>query len=314
MKYITYKTHEFDDPREACLINETERFVYLCDISCYEWLKQTNHLLWLPDMNVKKIPKHMFHYQEIDTYTLFYEPWVYQFPLEENDRFSFSFILEFFDYFFIYQHLSLESRIEHTLDHLSSSFPSSLLHRLVSFVALTFKDEPIESFRIQSYLTKNQQMTNKYIHYYDSHSNDVYTAFLAKEDEQFFYLCEPLIHEWLHRLDKQEWFHHITYQKMDKQAFFYQETSFKPSWEEWMFTFPLLEEDLRYIKGIVYFFETFFNYHEFPFIKRIEICLRHKRYPITEDLRSRIIQFIGQQFKQEKVRMIFCDKIRPYLK
>jgi len=313
MKYITYQTHEFDNPRKACLLKETDKFVYLCDISIYEWLKQTNHLLWLSDIAVIKFPKEGFYYEELHAYTSFYEPWVYQFPLEEEDRFSLSFLIEFFDYFFIYSRFSFEKRMEQTLDFLSSSFPPYLLQRLISFVVSTIHHEPIKSSRIQSVLTKKPQMTRKYIHYYDSHSHDVYTAFLAKEDETYVYLCDPLVYEWLSRSQKEEWLHLVGYQKVNKQTFFYQETSFKPSWEDWVFSFPLSESDLSYMDGIVYFFETFFNYLDFPFIKRIEICLRHKRYPITEELRSRIVQFIGQQFKKEKVRMIFCDKIRPYL-
>lgn len=317
MKYIKYWNYFTDNLHDGFLVKEDERYLYLCYPLVYEWIEKMGDFSLLEQVQLISVLKKDFHYVE-ETYVSKYEEWIFHFPLEEREMNHFQDVTKFFDYFFHHSRATLTKRLERTIGDSPKSLDKKTIKKCIEFILNHFKDDP-ERLRvtfssvIQKHLYPKETYIHQYIHYYDTYAGERFEAYLLKEDDDSFYLLEPLLYQWLTDTNKLHLLDTIETYRFDKRWFSYSIMEESPKIEPWILHFPFDESDIKYIKGIIYFFETFQRYHDFPFVKRVEVCVRHKRYPIPNDILKRLVKFLAENFKHERVRMIMSDYLRDYL-
>jgi len=317
MKYIKYWNYYTDNLLDGFLISEDEKHYKLCEPLIYEWIHYLNDFSLLDESLLVSVLKKEFHYIE-ETYVSPFDPWVFQFEINRKEKKHFREIVRFFECFFQYPRKKLTKKLEYSIQSLPRKFDKKITKKLIEFI-LEYSEKDPDRLRvvfspiIQKHLNHEETFLHQYIHYHDGYSGDMYEAYLLKEDSDSYYVLEPLMFRWILHTNRLDLLDEVECYQFEKAYFSYKIQEHAPFVEEWLLNFPFAEDDIPYIRGMIYFFETFQRYHEFPFIKRVEICIRHKQFPIPEQTVKRLVKFLAENFKHERVRMLMSDLLRNYL-
>lgn len=101
-----------------------------------------------------------------------------------------------------------------------------------------------------------------YIQFYNEFTECFQDGFLIHEDQQYFYLVDPIAYEWAEYKKKWAWLPLMDLKSYDKKFFSYSLSSRPNTFVQqqyWMFDFPIKKEYIKDIPKIANYFEWFIH-------------------------------------------------------
>lgn len=311
MKYIKYWNSYPDSLRDGYIVKEEDDHLVVCPPLAYLWMNHCEDFSLLTYVQLIQLDK--THYTFVEEEAIpFSDDWIFGFDITQENRHYFEDFTRFFSYFLAHSFMPLTRRLEVSIEQMSYSIDKSQVRAIIEYILAVF-GETVHSPTLLKYLHPKETRIGQFVRYSDVYSEGNHFAYLLKEDDEFYYFIEPLSFELLKRTNQLHLLEQVKPFRYNKHWFSY---SFAdcPMIDEWILSFPFESADLEYLHAISYFFDTFQRYHDFPFIHRLEVCTRHKRYPITDQVMAKLVQFVGSHFKHERIRMMMSEQLGTYFR
>lgn len=311
MRYYKLKNINNNSVHDGFLFSEKPNVFYLIPSLNYFWSLELNDDFINENLIKKKFFKEDYIYFEFDQ-EVFLDDWIFNFNINDKNKLYFNQICDFFNYYLELNGHSISNRLEFAVDLTRDSIPDYIIKDLILFIISFFEFSiVIESEVIKDFISLHEKI-GKFIKFSDSYSGDSHYGYLISEDERYYYVHDSFIALWCFKRNDNSYLKLCEPYKIDKFRFSFKFIdNLEPNWQH---KFELEKEDFNYIRGISYFFDTFNNYSDFPFIKRLEISTRHRRFPITDRLISKMIDFIGDEFRSERLKIMFSTELSKFKK
>lgn len=308
MKKINYITNFESTLHSGYIVKETNNYLTVASDILYFWNnRQTEFDLFkYAKLDIVDKNESIFFECEFDD---FFDDWIFNFPLNDANITDFNEIYNFFINYLSYKKISISKRLEYAVMS-CGEISEETLKNLISYI-YSFFDYDINCKKADEILNKKNVCINKFIYYIDPKSGDKNYSFLLEEDAESYYLINPFIMEWCNRNNDHNFLKDIKPKKFKKHSISFEFVqSYKT--EEWVFDYDISIDDLEYIEGITYFFETFNFYSDFPFIQRLEIAARHNRFNLPKQKISKLIDFISSVFSDQRLKILFSEELLKY--
>lgn len=138
---------------------------------------------------------------------------------------------------------------------------------------------------------------------------------LINSDNQYFYLCDHLLYDWLVFLNHQDWLDEIKLSSFDKKLFKYNEVNTIDVNHSFVFDFPVSEKDVNLLHTISDCFSFYLEMNEKTFCERIEKMVGIYDSRLPKDKLKEIINFliVKEKKENERIRLILSDKVGSLL-
>lgn len=142
-----------------------------------------------------------------------------------------------------------------------------------------------------------------------------FEGYFIKEDSENFYICNHFCYSWLDFIEKKEWVNLIQLSSFDKKLFKYHNCEIDKKVEEWVFEFPIHEENLKNFHMIADFFDFFLSQkgeHPVADLNKT-ILIMKKQIPIH--ILKPLVEFVlSHKIKDEnRLRVMLSEEIRNIL-
>lgn len=164
-----------------------------------------------------------------------------------------------------------------------------------------------------------------YVSYYDLSFARYENVFLVGQDtlegekESRFFYVNTFCFDWLVYLDKKEWIWRFdNYYSIPETWFKYKlitdEQVYLPKNRDWAYQFPILEDDVVYMKNIAYFFEQLYkNFHKTK-VKKLETAITLTKKEVPKELMKRMVHYtVFNGYFERKMETIFSKEIQEYI-
>lgn len=147
----------------------------------------------------------------------------------------------------------------------------------------------------------------------ESGNRNVYLIHSTDDD---YYTCSLLCGSWLLSIEKLDWIQHMKCDVYFRSSYTMKPWSTPPSSEyEWVFNFPLVEDDKYNIYHIAKFFESFNSRVDLKLTERIEHCVDTVKGHLTSEVMNRLVRFASTEKydSKERIRLLLSPKVQHYL-
>jgi len=158
-----------------------------------------------------------------------------------------------------------------------------------------------------------------YVRYHTYNHHEQYIRYVIKTDSNgMIYTVNPYCYEWIKKIGKLELLNEIDCIVLQQSQYTFEEMpDYHPVHPlEWMFQFPFLGQDVRFLMYISLVFEEYMNNLDIPLSNRCEELIDDYGFFIPRELFGRVLLHIENHTKSDpdRIRFMFSKKIQEHIK
>lgn len=155
-----------------------------------------------------------------------------------------------------------------------------------------------------------------FIHHFTSNFSDDFFGFVVKESKDFYYYVDPITITWMNKIKIENWQDVIEMKKIHKNLIKIKEIDINYSFEEWIFEYPISEEELIRFNDVSLFFGTFYRFKNHNLTRRLELTIGYISPYMPHTRLEEFVSFVFEKNKtnKERLRLLMSEEITKFLK